>query len=72
MPLCSISHSALTYLLFYQECATPPHVHPTSRYVIACDQYYQAFPHVSIASDKCWGDKAWVWGYILPSVSLIS
>jgi len=25
--------------------------------------FYQAFPHVSTASDKCWGEKAWVWGY---------
>jgi len=28
----------------FWECATPPHIHPTSRYVIACDQFYQAFP----------------------------
>jgi len=27
--------------------------------VIACDQFYQAFPHVSTASVKCWGEKAW-------------
>ena len=26
------------------EYATPPHVHPTSRYVTACDDSYQAFP----------------------------
>ena len=43
--------------------ATAPHVHPTSRYTIARDQFYQAFPHVSIASDKHWGEKAWVQGY---------
>ena len=27
---------------------------------------YQAFPHVSTASDKCWGEKAWVQGYAVP------
>ena len=27
-----------------KECATPPHTHPTSRYVTACDKFYQAFP----------------------------
>jgi len=26
-------------------------------------QFYQAFPHVITASDKCWGEKAWVQGY---------
>jgi len=26
-------------------------------------QFYQAFPHVSTANDKCWGEKAWVRGY---------
>jgi len=26
-------------------------------------QFYQAFPRVSIASDKRWGEKAWVRGY---------
>jgi len=32
--------------------------HPgTSLHVI---QFYQAFPHVSTASDKHWGEKAWV------------
>jgi len=25
-------------------------------------QFYQAFPHISTASDKRWGEKAWVWG----------
>jgi len=32
----------------------------TSYHVTQC---YQAFPHVSTASDKCWGEKAWVRGY---------
>ena len=40
---------------------------PTStqayRYVFVCDQFYQAFPCVSTASDKRWGEKAWVQGY---------
>ena len=35
--------SALTYLRFFWECATPPHIHPTSRYVIACDQFHKAY-----------------------------
>jgi len=26
-------------------------------------QFYQAFPCVSTASDKRWGEKAWVPGY---------
>ena len=26
-------------------------------------QFYQAFPRVSTASDKRWGEKAWVRGY---------
>jgi len=43
-----------------KEYATPPHIHPMSRKITACDQFYQAFPHVSTASDKCWGEKAWV------------
>jgi len=25
-------------------------------------QFYQALPHVITASDKCWGEKAWVRG----------
>ena len=37
--------------------ATPPHVHPMSRYIIARDQFFQAFPRVSTASNKCWGEK---------------
>jgi len=27
-----------------------------SRYVIARDQFYQAFPRISTASDECWGE----------------
>jgi len=52
--------STLTYLQFYWECATPPHVHPISRYVIAWDQFYQAFPRVSTTSHERWAEKAWV------------
>jgi len=29
----------------------------------ARDLFYQAFPRVRPASDKCWGEKAWVRGY---------
>ena len=46
-----------------KECATPPHVHPTSMYVTTRDEFYQAFPRVSTASDKCWDEKAWEQGY---------
>ena len=52
--------SALTHLQFFWECATPPHVHPTSRYLTACDLFYQDFPHVSTASDQHWDKEAWV------------
>ena len=52
--------SALAYLLFFQECATCP---GTSLHVT---QFYQAFPRVSTASDKHWGEKAWVQGYFRP------
>jgi len=31
-----------------------------SRYVIEHDQYYQAFPHISTASNKHWGETDWV------------
>jgi len=27
-------------------------------------QFYQTLPHVSAASDKHWGEKAWVQGYV--------
>ena len=30
-------------------------------------QFYQAFSHVSIASNKRWGEKAWVRGYPFPT-----
>jgi len=30
---------------------------PTSRYSVAIDEFYQAFPCISTASDKCWGEK---------------
>jgi len=38
------------------------YIHLTSKYITAHDQFYQAFPHISTASDKCWGEKAWVRG----------
>jgi len=44
-----------------KECATPPHVQVRHHVT----QFYQAFPHVSTASDKRWGEKAWVRGYIM-------
>jgi len=35
--------STLIYLQIIQDSAILPNVHPTSRYVIACDELYQAF-----------------------------
>ena len=35
-----------------KECAILPHVHPTSRYVTACEKFYQAIPCISTAWDK--------------------
>ena len=57
-------------LQFFWEYATSPHVHPTFRYIIARDQCYQAFPHVSTAGNKRWGEKAWVRGYAICTQSL--
>jgi len=37
----------------YTECATPPHVHPTPRYITAHD--HPTVVHSSTSSDKCWG-----------------
>jgi len=45
-----------------EESATPPHVHPNSRYVTTRDELYQALPCISAASDKPWGERAWVRG----------
>ena len=39
-------------LLFFRECATPPHVRPGTLHHVT--QFYQAFPRVSTASDKRW------------------
>ena len=40
--------STLAYLLFFWECATPPHIQVRHHVT----QFYQAFPHVSTASDN--------------------
>jgi len=45
----NVSESYLTAV--QKECASSPHIHPTSRYVIARDQFYQAFPCVSTTSN---------------------
>ena len=42
----------------------------TSRYVTACDQFQQAFPRVSTASDKRWVEKAWIRGYRIAMLSV--
>jgi len=59
--------SALTYLLF---SGNVPLLH-TSRYIIPHDSVYQAFPRVSTASDKRWGEKAWVRGYLKPGIAIL-
>jgi len=59
--------SALAYLLFFRECATPPHIPGTSYHVT---QFYQAFPRVSTASNIRWGEKAWVRGYLSIHVAI--
>ena len=43
------------FIAVQEESATPPHVHPAPRCVIACDQFYQAFPCISAASNKMLG-----------------
>jgi len=51
--------SALTYLLFFGGMCHSS-AHPcTSLYVT---QFYHAFHHISTASSKRWGEKAWVRG----------
>jgi len=37
---------------FITGCATPPHVHPMSRYITAQDTFYQAFPCINTASQR--------------------
>jgi len=41
-----------------KKCATPSHIHPASRYVIACDQFCQTFPHKPHAGVRGPGYKA--------------
>jgi len=46
--------SALTYeaaLRFFWECATPPNIHLTSKYVIVHSEFYLAFPCVGTVSE---------------------
>ena len=43
------------FIAVQKECATPPHIHLMSRYVIARDQF--------TASNKDRGEKTWVQGY---------
>ena len=40
--------------LYRMSGATLPHVHSAFMYIPACDEFYQAFPRVSTASDKRW------------------
>jgi len=48
--------SALAYLLFFWECTTLPYICPGTSYHVT--QFYQAFPRVSTASDKRWGENS--------------
>jgi len=59
--LCSVAHS-LT-------CTFPGMCHSSTHpgTSLHMTQFYQAFPHVSIASDKLWGEKTWVRGYSIAS-----
>ena len=34
-------------------------------------QFFQAFPRVSTASDKRWGEKAWVQGYRIATIYMV-
>ena len=49
--------SVFIYLRSFWEYATPPHIYLMSGYIITHDQFYQASPCISIASDKCWGGR---------------
>ena len=66
--ICLMSSTQLLYGLCSQSvahsltCGNVPPLH-TSGYVIARDQCYHASPGISTASDKRWGEKAWVRGY---------
>ena len=56
--------SALTCLLFFRECATLPQVKVHFMWLTDNDSYsYQAFSHISTASEKCQDEKAWVRWY---------
>ena len=41
----------LTYHQFFQEFATPPNIHPTSRYIIAHDRFYQLSPALALLAN---------------------
>jgi len=58
---CLMSRARL--LAVFWECATPPHVHPMSRYVTAHDQFYQAFSCLVLQATNAGGERAGVRGY---------
>ena len=43
-----VTGSMLTYQQFFKEFATPPDIHPTSRYIIAYDKFYQLSPALAL------------------------
>ena len=57
-----------SFLWIFDSSTRPPNIQD----VTANNQFYQAFPHVSTASDKSWSKKAWVWGYRLVPQSWFS
>jgi len=57
-----------SFLWICDSSTRPPNIHD----ITANNQFYQAFPHVSTASDKSWSKKAWVWGYRLVPQSWFS
>jgi len=45
-----------------KECATPPHIQVRQTMWLS---FTRPFPRVSTASDKRWGEKAWVLGWVV-------
>ena len=60
-------YKAIAYIAVF-----PGMCHSSTRPVMSyhVTQLYQAFPRVSNASDKRWGEKAWVQGYITHTSSV--
>ena len=48
---------SLYLLLLFRKCATPPYIHPASRYITVHNNFYQAFLHISITGNKFQSEK---------------